>query len=89
MNDWSGCHAIESVRGKVSGSWVFKGTRVPVTALFNNLKDGATVDEFMDWFPGVTRDQVDAVLAHQIQSLDNGPEDADFAGSQHTQADQE
>ena len=43
MNDWSTCTAIESNPGKVSGAWVFRGTRVPVTALFNNLKDGATI----------------------------------------------
>ena len=71
MNDWSTCTAIESIPGKVSGEWVFKGTRVPVTALFNNLKEGATVHEFMDWFPGVTREQVEAVLTHQIQLLEN------------------
>ncbi len=72
MNDWSTCASIESVPGKVSGAWIFKGTRVPVTALFNNLRDGATVDEFMEWFPGVTRDQIRAVLSHQIQSLEVG-----------------
>jgi uncharacterized protein (DUF433 family) len=72
MNDWSNCASIESVPGKVSGAWIFKGTRVPVTALFNNLRDGATVDEFMEWFPGVTRGQIKAVLSHQIQSLEVG-----------------
>ncbi len=42
--------------------WVFAHTRVTVRALFENLKDGATIDEFIDWFPGVTRKQVEAVL---------------------------
>lgn len=88
MNKWSGCPAIESIPGKLSGAWVFKGTRVPVTALFNNLKDGATIDEFMDWFPGVTRDQVATVLTHQIQSLDDGPDDADTAGPQRAKTTQ-
>ena len=71
MSDWSTCAAIESVPGKVSGSWIFKGTRVPVSALFNNLIDGATVDEFLEWFPGVSRDQIELVMTHQIQSLEN------------------
>ena len=73
MNDWSTCTAIESNPGKVSGAWVFRGTRVPVTALFNNLKDGATIEEFMEWFPGVTRRQIEAVLTHQMQSLEKDP----------------
>ena len=41
-----------------------KDTRVPVAAWFENLKDGATVDDFLEWFPGVTREQVEAVLEH-------------------------
>ncbi len=73
MNDWSTCTAIENNPVKVSGAWVFKGTRVPVAALFNNLRDGATIDEFMEWFPEVTRHQVEAVLTHQAQSLENQP----------------
>ena len=89
MKDWTACKAIESVPGKVSGAWILKGTRVPVTALFNNLKDGATVDEFMEWFPVVTRDQVDSVLAHQIQSLENGPEDENTVGPQRSRTPQE
>lgn len=50
---------------KVSGAWVFRGTRVPVVALFENLKDGASVDEFLEWFPGVTRIQVETLLDHE------------------------
>jgi uncharacterized protein (DUF433 family) len=69
MLDWTQCPEVERVPGKVSGAWVFKGTRVPVAALFQNLEDGATVDEFLDWFPGVTRPQVEAVLAHAERSL--------------------
>jgi uncharacterized protein (DUF433 family) len=52
----------------VSGAWVFRGTRVPVATLFENLRDGATVDEFLAWFPGVTRAQVEAVLDAEAQS---------------------
>jgi uncharacterized protein (DUF433 family) len=69
MLDWSQCTEVERVSGKVSGAWLFKGTRVPVIALFENLESGARVDEFLEWFPGVTREQVDAVLEHAQQSL--------------------
>jgi uncharacterized protein (DUF433 family) len=69
MLDWSQCAAVERTPGKVSGAWVFKDTRVPVQALFANLEDGARVEDFLEWFPGVSRDQVDAVLRHAEQSL--------------------
>ncbi len=69
MLDWNKCAAVERIAGKVSGAWLFKGTRVPVTALFENLEDGATVDNFLEWFPGVTREQVEAVLEHAEKSL--------------------
>jgi uncharacterized protein (DUF433 family) len=58
MLDWTQCAAVERVPGKVSGDWVFTATRVPVRALFENLEDDATVNEFLTWFPGVTREQV-------------------------------
>jgi uncharacterized protein (DUF433 family) len=67
--DWTACPAVERVPDRVSGAWVFKGTRVPVRALFENLEEGASVDDFLQWFPGVTRDQVVAVLAHAERSL--------------------
>ena len=69
MLDWSECPAVERVPGKVSGTWLFKGTRVPVKALFENLEGGARVDDFLEWFPGVTRQQVEAVLEHTERSL--------------------
>ena len=69
MLDWTQCPAVERVPGKVGGAWLFKGTRVPVSALFENLEGGARVDEFLEWFPGVTRPQVDAVLEHAGRSL--------------------
>ena len=69
MLDWAQCSAVEQVPGKVSGAWVFRGTRVAVRALFENLEDGARVEEFLEWFPGVTRDQVRAVLEHAERSL--------------------
>jgi uncharacterized protein (DUF433 family) len=69
MLDWSQCPAVERVPGKVSGAWLFKRTRVPVRALFENLEAGARVDEFLEWFPGVTREQVELVLRHAERSL--------------------
>jgi len=66
---WSSCTAVERHPDRVSGAWVFKKTRVPVHALFENLEDGATIDQFLEWFPGVTRRQVEAVLAHAAMSL--------------------
>jgi uncharacterized protein (DUF433 family) len=62
--DWSACSEVERSLTKVSGAWVFKGTRVPVRALFENIEGGATVEQFLEWFLGVRRAQVSAVLAH-------------------------
>jgi len=69
MLDWSQCAAVERLPGKVSGGWLFKGTRVPVRALFENLESGARLDEFLEWFPGVSREQVELVLRHTERSL--------------------
>lgn len=69
MLDWSSCPALERSPETVSGAWVFRGTRVPVSALFENLEDGARVDDFVEWFPGVTKEQVEAVLEHASKSL--------------------
>jgi uncharacterized protein (DUF433 family) len=62
---------IERHPAKMSGALVFCGTRVPVATLFENLKDGASIDEFLDWFPGVTRAQVEALLDHEMTVLTN------------------
>jgi uncharacterized protein (DUF433 family) len=69
MLDWSQCSAVERSPDQVSGAWVFRGTRVPVKALFENLESGARLDDFLDWFPGVTREQAEAVLDHAARSL--------------------
>jgi len=69
MLDWTNCAAVERVPGKVSEAWVFTGTRVPVQALFENLEGGATVDQFLEWFPGVTREQALTVLKFTESSL--------------------
>lgn len=61
---------LERHPDRVSGAWVFKGTRVPVSALFENLKDGASIDQFLEWFPGVTRAQVEALLDYELTELE-------------------
>jgi uncharacterized protein (DUF433 family) len=65
MENWEICEAVERHPDRVSGAWVFRGTRVPVAALFENLRDGASIEEFLAWFPGVERSQVEAVLDAQ------------------------
>jgi uncharacterized protein (DUF433 family) len=69
MLDWNDCSAVERDPGKVSGAWVFKNTRVPVRALFENLESGASMNDFLAWFPGVERKQVEAVLEFAEASL--------------------
>lgn len=70
MIAWSDCPEVTASADTVSGAFVFRGTRVPVKALFENLEDGATVDDFLQWFPGVKREQVDAVLGFTAHSLE-------------------
>jgi uncharacterized protein (DUF433 family) len=70
--DWSQCSAVESIPGKVSGAWVFKDTRMPVSLVFENLEAGAKIDEIMDWFH-LTWEQVVAVLEFAARSLDRPP----------------
>lgn len=68
MIDWDSCDAVERDPARYSGAWLFRGTRVPVSALFENLEDNASVHAFVEWFPGVTLEQVRAVLAHAARS---------------------
>jgi uncharacterized protein (DUF433 family) len=65
---WAGCAAVEQDPLRVSGAWVFRGTRIPVAALFENLEDGVSLAEFVDLFPGVTVEQARLVLEHAAQS---------------------
>jgi uncharacterized protein (DUF433 family) len=69
MLDWATCQAVERDPEKLSGAWLFRGTRVPVSALFENLEGGATLDQFLEWFPGVARADAEAVLEHAARSL--------------------
>ena len=68
MIDWSTCPAVERDTARVSGAWVFLGTRVPISALFENLEDDASLHEFVEWFPGVSTEQARAVLEHVARS---------------------
>ena len=69
MIDWASCTALERDPQRMSGVWVFRGTRVPVESLFRNLEDGADVIDFVRWFLGVTAEQVRVVLEHAARSL--------------------
>ena len=71
--DWSQCPAVESVPGKMSGAWVLKGTRMPVSAIFENLEAGANIDDIMEWFDGLDREQVKAVIEFAARGLDKEP----------------
>ena len=68
MLDWTTCQEVESDSARLSGAWVFCGSRVPVSALFENLEDGVPVGEFVELFPGVTLVQARAVLEHAARS---------------------
>ena len=71
--DWSQCPAVESVPGKMSGAWVLRGTRMPVAAIFENIEAGASINGIMEWFDGLDRKQVKAVIEFAVRSLDKEP----------------
>ena len=68
---WDTCDAVERDPEKLGGAWIFRDTRVPLSALFANLRDGATVAEFLEWFPGVEPWQVQAVLECTLKDLES------------------
>jgi uncharacterized protein (DUF433 family) len=68
MAQWQDCDAVERHPEKLSGAWVFRGTRVPLAALFENLRDGASIEQFLAWFPGVQRAQVETVLEYEARA---------------------
>jgi uncharacterized protein (DUF433 family) len=72
--DWSQCKDVESVPGKVSGAWVLKGTRMPVSTIFSNIEAGANINDIVEWFDGVDRKQVQNVIHFATQSLAKEPE---------------
>jgi uncharacterized protein (DUF433 family) len=69
MNTWLNCKSVERDPLNVSGAWLFRGTRVPVSALFENLEDGAQLADFVAWFPGVSFMQARDVLEPAAESL--------------------
>lgn len=69
QKQWETLTGVTRDPNTVSGTWIFQGTRIPVAALFENLRDGASIDEFLAWFPGVSREQIEAVLDYEIQAL--------------------
>jgi uncharacterized protein (DUF433 family) len=71
MLDWSSCKEVERDPQRVGGAWVFRDSRVPLAALFENLKDGVSVSEFVQLFPGTNLAQAQAVLQHVARSADN------------------
>ena len=66
--DWSQCPAVETVPDRLNGAWVFRDTRMPVSAVFENLEDGATIDEITEWYR-VSKEQVLAVLEFAAHSV--------------------
>ncbi len=68
--DWSQCSAVERIPGKVSGAWVLRGTRMPVSTIFENLEAGANIDDILQWFDGLDREQVKAVIEFAARSLE-------------------
>ena len=71
--DWSQCPEVESVPGKMSGAWVLRDTRMPVSGVLENLEAGATIDEIMEWFDGLDREQVEAVISFAARSRERTP----------------
>jgi len=68
--DWSQCSAVEKIPGKVSGAWVVRGTRMPVSAIFENLEAGANIDDILQWFDGLDREQIKAIIDFAARSLE-------------------
>jgi uncharacterized protein (DUF433 family) len=68
--DRSQCSAVERIPGKVSGAWVVRGTRMPVSAIFENLEAGANIDDILQWFDGLNREQIKAIIDFAARSLE-------------------
>ncbi len=77
--NWKQCAAVDRDPARVGGAWCFRGTRLQVASLFEHLDKGSTVDEFLEWFPGVDRDQVHEVLAFALKSLEEQQQPAGVA----------
>ena len=67
--DWTECDALEQTPGKLSGAWVFRGTRMPASAVFENLQDGLRIEDIVLLFDGVSIEQLRSVLAFTARTL--------------------
>lgn len=65
VTNWNECQAVEQSPGRVSGVWLFAGTQIPLYRLYENLAAGASIDDIIEWFPGVKKEQVRLVLEHE------------------------
>ena len=74
MLDWSQCPAVESVPGRVSGAWVLRDTRMPISVIFENLEYGSSIEEIIENY-GVTRDQIQAVLSFAVAAKSAAADD--------------
>ena len=74
--DWSQCPVVERVPGRLSGAWVFRDTRMPVSSVFENLEYGSSIEEIIEQYD-VTREQIQAVLEFAARSLDAPPVQAE------------
>jgi uncharacterized protein (DUF433 family) len=68
--DWSQCPAVDRHPDKLGGAWCFTGTRVPVSALFEHLDEGCTLEEFLEWFPSVTQEHIHGLLSFAQSTLE-------------------
>ena len=71
--DWPQCPAVESIPGKPSGAWVFRNTRMPVATVFAGLEEGMSIDELIETYDGLTREQIESVLEFAARSLEAPP----------------
>jgi uncharacterized protein (DUF433 family) len=69
MVDWSQCRIVESDPKKVHGAWVFRNTRLPISIVFECLAKGATIDDILEWYGGVTREDIEEILNFVAESL--------------------
>ena len=69
MKNWNTCPSVERTPGKVSGAWVFGGTGIPLSALYEILASGTSIKEFVEWFPSVDEQQGRTVLEHGPRAL--------------------
>lgn len=80
MIDWNQCPEVESVPGKLGGKWVFKNSRLPISVLFGNLADGATVKDVVEWYD-IDEKQLVAVLEFLTEQTDRIRDHAEAAAS--------